>query len=127
MGDGFYIHAPEPGDVVKIGDMQSFKPSYAKRILSMEDTGDKEVSKKVETTEEPATDDRVSDEAVGDAVNQEQFAVLRDKAAKAERAQIIDGLEKVLTREPVEVRAALTVQASSTQGVFKTIASLLGF
>ena len=127
MGDGFYIHAPEPGDVVKIGDMQSFKPSYAKRILSMEDTGEKNTPKKVEATEEPATDDRASDEPVSEAVNQEQFAVLRDKAAKAERDQIIDGLEKVLTREPVEVRAALTVQASSTQGVFKAIASLLGF
>lgn len=34
LGDGFYIHAPNVGDVVKIGDMESFTPSFAKRIIT---------------------------------------------------------------------------------------------
>lgn len=34
LGDGFYIHAPNVGDTVKIGDMESFTPSFAKRIIT---------------------------------------------------------------------------------------------
>lgn len=34
LGDGFYIHAPNVGDTVKIGDMESFTPSFAKRVIT---------------------------------------------------------------------------------------------
>lgn len=34
LGDGFYIHAPNVGDTVKIGDMESYTPSFAKRIIT---------------------------------------------------------------------------------------------
>ena len=34
LGNNKYIHAPEPGDVVKVVDMQWFKPDYARRILT---------------------------------------------------------------------------------------------
>ena len=34
LGDNKYIHATEPGDVVKVVDIQWFKPDYARRILS---------------------------------------------------------------------------------------------
>ena len=34
LGDGFYIHAPNVGDTVKIGDMESFTPTFAKRIIA---------------------------------------------------------------------------------------------
>ena len=37
LGDGFYIHAPEQGDVIKITHMDSFKPTFAKRILTMKE------------------------------------------------------------------------------------------
>ena len=33
LGDGFYIHAPQPGDVIKITAMDAFTPTFAKRIL----------------------------------------------------------------------------------------------
>lgn len=34
LGDGFYIHAPNVGETVKIGDMESYTPSFAKRIIT---------------------------------------------------------------------------------------------
>nr|WP_283809026.1 glucosaminidase domain-containing protein [Vagococcus allomyrinae] len=34
LGDGLFIHAPEPGDVVKITSIADFKPDFAKRILN---------------------------------------------------------------------------------------------
>ncbi|ASN60017.1 C40 family peptidase [Latilactobacillus curvatus] len=34
IGDGNFIHAPEPGDVVKITNMKYFYPSFARRVLS---------------------------------------------------------------------------------------------
>ncbi|MDO4533306.1 MAG: NlpC/P60 family protein, partial [Coriobacteriia bacterium] len=37
LGDGFYIHAPEQGDVIKITDMESFTPTFAKRILKLQE------------------------------------------------------------------------------------------
>jgi flagellum-specific peptidoglycan hydrolase FlgJ len=33
LGDGFYIHAPQPGESIKITDMESFTPTFAKRII----------------------------------------------------------------------------------------------
>ncbi|MGI6591245.1 MAG: glucosaminidase domain-containing protein [Eggerthellaceae bacterium] len=34
LGDGFYIHAPNRGETVKIGDMESYTPSFAKRVIT---------------------------------------------------------------------------------------------
>ncbi|WP_314063578.1 glucosaminidase domain-containing protein [uncultured Vagococcus sp.] len=34
LGDGLFIHAPEPGDVIKITSIADFKPDFAKRILN---------------------------------------------------------------------------------------------
>lgn len=31
-GNGGYIHAPQPGEVVKVGSVQAFKPSFAVRV-----------------------------------------------------------------------------------------------
>lgn len=33
LGDNKYIHAPHTGDVVKISDMEYYKPAFARRII----------------------------------------------------------------------------------------------
>lgn len=33
LGDGYYIHAPQEGDVVKVTSMEEYTPSFAKRIV----------------------------------------------------------------------------------------------
>lgn len=38
LGDGYYIHAPKPGDQVKITAMDSYTPSFAKRVLAFDDS-----------------------------------------------------------------------------------------
>lgn len=37
IGDGFYIQAPQSGDVVKVTAMEDYMPDFAKRILTFED------------------------------------------------------------------------------------------
>ncbi|EOT42854.1 hypothetical protein I568_00374 [Enterococcus columbae DSM 7374 = ATCC 51263] len=37
LGNGDFIHATEPGDVVKVTNVQWFKPDYARRVLSAND------------------------------------------------------------------------------------------
>ena len=48
LGDGFYIHAPEPGDSIKITDMESFTPTFAKRIIKTEKVDDAKAGKKAD-------------------------------------------------------------------------------
>lgn len=60
LGDGFYIHAPEPGDAIKIADMESFKPTFAKRVLQ-EKAVDAEASGKAAAEDAPTADE--ADEA----------------------------------------------------------------
>lgn len=38
IGNGQMIHAPQPGDVVKVIDMQYFMPSFARRVIDEPDT-----------------------------------------------------------------------------------------
>ena len=52
LGDGFYIHAPEQGDVIKIADMDSFKPTFAKRILTMKETKEAKKAKHAKEAKE---------------------------------------------------------------------------
>lgn len=33
LGNGYFIHAPQPGEVVKITNMKDFMPSFARRII----------------------------------------------------------------------------------------------
>lgn len=39
LGDGYYIHAPQEGDVVKVTSMEEFMPSFAKRIVETRPVG----------------------------------------------------------------------------------------
>ena len=34
LGDGFYIHAPETGDVIKVTSIEEFTPSFARRVIN---------------------------------------------------------------------------------------------
>lgn len=38
LGDGYYIHSPKPGDVVKITSMEDYTPSFAKRVINFQET-----------------------------------------------------------------------------------------
>lgn len=37
LGDGFYIHAPRTGDVVKITGMDEYTPTFARRVVPMQE------------------------------------------------------------------------------------------
>lgn len=39
LGDGFYLHAPETGDVVKVTSMEEYEPSFAVRIVQTKPAG----------------------------------------------------------------------------------------
>lgn len=43
LGDGYYIHSPKPGDVVKITSMEDYTPSFAKRIINFQETDNNDV------------------------------------------------------------------------------------
>ncbi|MDO4400391.1 MAG: NlpC/P60 family protein, partial [Coriobacteriia bacterium] len=81
LGDGFYIHAPQPGESIKITDMESFMPTFAKRIIQTEDAD--------------AADKAVETEKVDKADKAEKA----DKADKAEDAEVAAEAE---TAEDVE-------------------------
>lgn len=40
LADGYYIHAPCSGDVVKITSMDEFAPTFARRVITFEDIDD---------------------------------------------------------------------------------------
>lgn len=37
LGDGYYIHAPKPGDEVRITAMEDYTPDFAKRVVDFKD------------------------------------------------------------------------------------------
>ena len=39
LADGYYIHAPQKGDVVKITSMDEFAPTFARRVVSFKTAG----------------------------------------------------------------------------------------
>lgn len=39
LGDGFYLHAPETGDVVKVTSMEEYEPSFAVRVVQTKPAG----------------------------------------------------------------------------------------
>lgn len=67
LGDGYYIHAPQQGDVVKITSMEEYKPDFAKRLISF---------KPVEDKEQEQTQPQENKEVIDAAKN------LRDRLAK---------------------------------------------
>lgn len=63
IGNGNYIHAPKPGDRVKIAKMTGFTPDFAKRVLPKNSTKLKEQFQK-ETTKAPTLADEASVEMI---------------------------------------------------------------
>ena len=97
LDDGFYIHAPEQGDNIKISDMESFTPTFAKRILETAD---------VEPAEGEAADAEASDAKSSDAKSSDAKASdAKASDAKASDAKASDAKssdDKAVEAEPAE-------------------------
>jgi len=94
LGDGFYIHAPEPGDSIKITDMESFTPTFAKRIIktkAVEDeaAAEKAADEKVAKAAHAKKDSKAADEKTEKAADEKAAddAAADEEAAKAEEAE----------------------------------------
>ena len=77
LGDGFYIHAPQPGESIKITDMESFTPSFAKRIIQTEDAN---VSDKIKKAKHAKKADEAA-EAADEAETTEDAAIADETEA----------------------------------------------
>lgn len=53
LGDGYYIHAPQKGDVVKVTSMDEFMPSFAQRIVETRPVEAEPAVEEVPVTVEP--------------------------------------------------------------------------
>ncbi len=56
LGNGFFIHAPQSGDVVKVTALEDYAPSFAMRVISTHERGKKSSVNKSEALEDAAND-----------------------------------------------------------------------
>lgn len=63
LGDGYYLHAPQTGDVVKVTSMEEYAPSFAQRIVETKPVEDDDA---VDSGEFAANAEGVGVESTGD-------------------------------------------------------------